>query len=132
MTPEAIQRRRERRKQKHWEEMARYNASIAILRSKEMSCSNCEHYGARPVGEKRRICDLHSDFYGYVFVKPNSVCPDHKSRVTEPTLQKIECSKCGDMHLPAQSHVCKCTRCGKAHFSHHVHTCVFLEESASE
>lgn len=41
------------------------------------SCSTCEHKGWR--GPAELICELDSDFYGYVRVKPGHVCSRFKS-----------------------------------------------------
>lgn len=76
MTPEARQRRRDKRDRK----LAEYREAIAALRAAGRSCSNCQHWGRAPIGMKDRICDLDSDHEGYVAAKPDHLCTRHDFR----------------------------------------------------
>lgn len=80
MGPEAKQRRREKRERAAIE----YRAAISAMRSAGKSCANCRHFGRAPIGLKDRICDLDSDFDGYVVKMPGDVCPRHDAVVGSP------------------------------------------------
>lgn len=77
MTPEARQRRREKRQLK----LAERQAVIDALRTAGKLCSNCRDYQRAPIGLHGRICALQSDSDGYVIVQPTHVCPSHSSTV---------------------------------------------------
>jgi hypothetical protein len=54
---------------------------IAKLRSKSASCANCKHRTSRPTDAPGKlICDVKSDFAGYVIVQPTDLCTDWSTR----------------------------------------------------
>lgn len=75
MTPHAKQRRREKRERK----LLEYNAALSALQATGASCATCKHYGTLSM-VKGRICEMQSDFHGYVQIEPTDLCLDYGRR----------------------------------------------------
>lgn len=67
-----------RRKAKREREAAAYEAALAAVKATGATCSTCRHFGHMPQ-DKRRTCELDSDWEGYAVVAAGHVCPRHQS-----------------------------------------------------
>lgn len=72
-----------RRKAKAVRKRAAYEAVLAPLKAAGATCATCKHYGPRPNGLNSRICELDSDYEGYVSVKPSHLCTRYAAK--DPT-----------------------------------------------
>ena len=59
-----------------------YEAAIAPLRVAGHSCSRCAHWDKASEPRKGGVCELDSDFHGYVYTAADDVCPHFKQRQT--------------------------------------------------
>lgn len=68
-----------RRRQKALRDRAAYETKLAPLKAAGATCASCAHRGLRPGQSVRDICDLQSDFHGYVRVRMTDLCADWAS-----------------------------------------------------
>ena len=61
------------KKAKRERERLDWNRMMQVLREQGASCSNCKHFGS-VFGIDGPICELHSDWDGFVRAKPDGLC----------------------------------------------------------
>ncbi|WP_332690020.1 hypothetical protein [Devosia sp.] len=65
---------RRRRKLKQLRERAAHETKLAPLKAAGASCATCKHH-RRHAELRKHICEVQSDFSGYVATLPTDLCP---------------------------------------------------------